>query len=115
MTRTTMPEYKQGDTYPDISDTIEDDSGPYDLTGASVRFIMSYTDGTAKVNSAATIAADQVTNRGRVSYTPGVNDMDTVGIFNWEWQVTLGNGRVQTIPNGAGRYYQLMVTADLGD
>ena len=92
---------KQGDLLPIITAVLKDAAGlPVDLSGLSVKFIMRqvYAD-TNKVNAAATVDADQVTNKGKVSYAWEGTDTDTAGVYWAEWQVMFSGSKPETFPN----------------
>jgi len=92
--------FKKGDTAPAIVAILLDGLGaPVSLVGATVKFHMQAQDGTVKVNATATIDPDQLTNKGKVSYTWGASDLDTVGVYLSEWEVTFLNGTKETFPN----------------
>lgn len=86
------------------------DGNPVDLTGATVRFIMRATDGTIKVDNAATIVGTPTAGRARYSW--GATDTNTVGTFEAEFEVTFGDGTKQTFPNRG--YIAVAVVEDLG-
>lgn len=92
---------KQNDLSPTIQATlIGPDGNPTDLTSCTVDFHMAdKTSGAVKVNAAATPDADQVTNKGVVTYAWAVGDTDTVGDYFAEWEVTLPSGKIVTYPN----------------
>lgn len=92
---------KQGDLLPAITAVLTDAAGqPVDLSGLSVKFIMRqiYAD-TNKINAAAIVDADQVTNKGKVSYTWQGTDTDTAGVYWAEWQVMFSGSKPETFPN----------------
>lgn len=82
-----------------ITKTIEDDLGPVNLTGATVRFHMkpSPESGlTTPVVSSAAAVVDAV--NGKVTYTWLSGDTAVAGVFDAEWEVTFAGGAVQTFP-----------------
>lgn len=86
--------------------TLIDDNGPIDLTGATVTFTMTSTAGTVKVNKQACVVLDQTVtaNRGVVTYAFTSLQTNTTGKYYGEWQVTLSNGEVLTIPSAPDPY-----------
>jgi len=96
---------KKGDTAK-LRVTLIDDNGAIDLTGASVTFTMTSTTGTVKVNKQACVVLDQsvITNRGIVTYAFQANQVNVTGKYYGEWQVTLSNGEILTIPSAPDPY-----------
>lgn len=90
---------KQNDTSPQIQATLKDsDNAVIDLSGATVRFHMkAYGATSTKVDAAATIVGDAV--NGVVKYVWQSGDTDTVGTYNAEFEVTYGDGNIETFPN----------------
>ena len=100
---------KEGDIGIPFAAVLKDNAGmPVDLTGASVDFVMALPNTIPKVNADATI--DDPTG-GEVSYTSGVTDLDTVGTYWVEWEVTFSGGQIQRFP-GDG-YNQVAVRPNL--
>jgi hypothetical protein len=90
---------KQGDTAPVATATLLDPSGDaVSLSGATVRFHMKDAT-TVIVDAAATPDADQVTNKGKVTYQWLTANTTTAGTFRAEWQVTFADATIQTFPN----------------
>ena len=96
---------KKGNTAIAIAVTLSDANGAVSLANATVRFRMRSWDGisspaggTAKVDAAATPDPDQVTNRGKVTYTWQAADVDTPGLYACEWEVTFSDGAKVTFP-----------------
>lgn len=85
------------DTDPPIDDTLMDeDRNAKDLTGASVDFIMKDpTASSAKVSAAATVVN---ASAGEVEYEWSSGDTDTTGWYKAEWEVTYGDGDIETFP-----------------
>jgi hypothetical protein len=102
---------KKNDTGSTIQATLTDASGAaVNLTGAAVKFTMTaYGATTPKVNkqTAAIITAAS----GIVAYTWQAGNLDTAGPYRAEFEVTFGNGAVQTFP-GTG-YLLIYISADL--
>lgn len=101
---------KRNDRSPSFTSTLEAPAGtPVDLTGCNVKFIMTKDgESSPKVNAAATI--DSVLD-GEVSYSWGVTDTDTAGLYRAEWEVTFAGGVKRTWP--AEDYLYINVQADL--
>lgn len=89
---------KQGDTYPPVEITVQDpDGNPLALpTGTTVRFHM----GTLRAG-ASFLGAGQVLDaaNGRILYQWQEGDTNTPGGFLAEFQLTLPDGRILTVPN----------------
>lgn len=100
---------KRNDTrpFPAVNLTY-DDGSPVVLSGASVVFKMHASDGSLKVNAAA-VVTDAA--NGGVEYQPVTGDFDEAGRFPAEWEVTFGDGTVQTFPTLAWDY--VIVRSDL--
>lgn len=90
---------KQNDTSPVVSAVLKDSNGAVkDLTAASVRFHMkAYQADSTKVDAAGTVVGDPT--EGVVKYVWQAGDTDTVGTYNAEFEVTYGDGSVETFPN----------------
>lgn len=102
---------KRNDTSPPITAELLDAAGAVvNLTGATVKFIMSPKgSSTPKVNAAAVVTNP---TGGTVSYTWQPADTDTHGTFVAEWECVFADGSKQTFPNS--RYLEVQVTRDLG-
>jgi hypothetical protein len=91
---------KQNDTAPVIEATLQLAGSSIDLTGATVKFHMAdKSSGAIKVNAAATPDPDQVSNKGKVSYTWISADLNTEGTYSAEWEITFASGKIMTVPN----------------
>lgn len=107
---------KQNDTWPPVqatlNQTIDGVESPIDLTGATVKFMMRPTSGgTAKVNAAAVLVAPATSGVVRYDWIAG--DTDTVDDYEYEWQITFGDGRVATVPTVG--YESLSVIDDIAE
>lgn len=89
---------KRGDTAVVFKDELAWSDGPQlDLTGCSVRFLMS--DNNAKtVVGTATITNAMLRE---VEYAVGANDLDTAGMFKQEWEVTFPGSVTLTVPTNS--------------
>ena len=111
-----MPEetfyIKANDTASFITRDLKDAFGaPVNVTGASVVFSMRVKPaGTLKVTrqTCAIVAA----GTGRVRYEWVAADTDTADEYEGEFQVTYGNGKIQTFPNDG--HIPVVVTDDIG-
>lgn len=111
---------KVGDLEPPLRRQIIDaETGlPFDLTGASAKYIMTEPDKTTgKINAAAVI--ETPVTSGFVRYDWQSGDTDTAGDFPSEFQITLLSGKKITFPSGqfepGKSYIYVLMTADLGD
>jgi hypothetical protein len=111
---------KKGDTAPPIRrQIIQASTGlPYDLTGATAKFIMNEEDKTTPIINAAAVIESPEGN-GFIRYDWQAGDTDKVGNFPAEFQITLSGGGVLTFPAGEfspGRsYIYVKITEDLGN
>lgn len=102
---------KRGDQLPSVEATLREPAAPgqigaeIDLTGATgVKFLCSNgVDAAAVIVSAA---------GGQVRYDWGTDETEEAGTFNGEFEITWGDGRKQTVPNG--EYIKVIIAADLG-
>ena len=105
---------KKGDLLPILDVTLEDANGAVDLSGAtSINFKMVLNDnlGSApKIDAAATPDPDQVTNKGKCTYTWASDDTDTVGVFYGEFEADYA-GKKLTFPNDS--YYIIAIVDDV--
>lgn len=79
--------YFKDTTSPSLTDTLG-----VDLTGATVKLRMRASDGTLKVDTAATIVTAAT---GAVRYDWGASDLNTAGEYLAWWRVTFGSGAIQ--------------------
>jgi transcriptional/translational regulatory protein YebC/TACO1 len=99
---------KQNDTRGAIKATLSNESGPVDLTGATVRFLMSKV-GKLKVNKQAII---QDAINGSVLVVFERVDTDESGLYQGEFEVTYSDSSVETFPNDG--YVLIEIKPDLG-
>lgn len=111
---------KQGDTWPAVGevDPIILKAGPpgsevaINLTGATIKFLARKVDdplttitGNCTIVGTATL--------GQVKYQWAVGDTAVAGDYQFEFQITFGDGRKGTAPTQG--YYTLTITDDIGD
>lgn len=91
----TITIYKDNQS-PSLEDTISINGAPFDLTGSTVKLRMRpERSSTLKVDAAATIVTPA---SGLVRYDWVAADVDTAGVFEAWWRVTLAGGDVQETP-----------------
>lgn len=93
--------YKQGDRLPaytaTLQQTVNGVTSAIDLTGLTVRLKMRAKGAASpKVNAVATIVS---AGAGTVSYAWGATDLDTVGTYLVEWEITYSGDRTLTVPS----------------
>lgn len=99
----------QGATAPAITATLVDQYGTVaNLTGASVKFVMTNAFYGNAVNAAATIVN---ATAGQVSYSWGTSDTSNPGLYGCQWQVVYSGGAQETYPQGY--YNQVSVSPAL--
>lgn len=103
-------EIKKGDRRPRYRVGLTANGGPVDLTGATaVRFMMKLgVSGTLKIDAPAIIVDAET---GVVEYHWAVDDTDTAGTFNIEFEVDW-SGEKQTFPSTG--YFTATINEDLG-
>jgi hypothetical protein len=100
---------KAGDAGSVIEAVLKENAAEVDLTGASVRFLMSDAQyGASKVNAPATIVTAAA---GAVAYDWQPGDLDTAGGFLAEFEVTFADGSIATFPSAG--YVEIRVIGDL--
>ncbi len=88
---------KRFDTYPPISVTLSDQSGPIDLTSASaVHMEMRSTQGTVIASLGCVIASAP---GGFVQHTWIAAETSMADTWSTEWEILWQSGGVQTVPN----------------
>ena len=98
---------KRNDTSPALQYTL---SPLTKLSGASVVFNMTDSDGIVKVSRGAVTVSDAV--NGVVDYLWLPADTDTAGLYLGEFEVTFADGTVETFPNATD--LGVLITRDLG-
>lgn len=101
---------KQNDTTPSIRATLENGNGDaVDLTGATVRFHMREIGQTTVTTDASAVLV--TANQGVVQYNWVADDTDAIGSFQGEFEVTYGDGTIETFPNNG--YIRVEITDDI--
>lgn len=86
----------QGSTSPPVTDTLQTNGAPINLTGASVRFQMRKENGAVNaVDSSATIVSPTA---GTVKYDWTSSDTANEGVFYGWWKATLSTGFIYQSP-----------------
>lgn len=107
---------KRGDTLPYLVATLSDDSGPVDLTGATVKFVLRQSRTRCATGEPAlllkkdAVVADPAS--GVVRYEWASGDTDTAGQFDGEFEVTFPSGGRWTFPSSG--YIPVNIGVDLG-
>lgn len=99
---------KRNDTKVNLKATLSNESGPVDLTGCRVRFVMSKRN-TVKMDKQALIQ-NGVT--GLVWVVFEQEDTSEAGTFSAEFEVTFPDERKETFPNEG--YILINIQSDLG-
>lgn len=101
---------KQNDTRAVTAILKDADGTAVDITGSSVVFNMRLEGSdTAKVSrGAATIVSAAA---GSVKYTFSGTDTDTIGSYDAEFEVTYGDGTVETFPSRG--YFKVKIEDDI--
>lgn len=100
---------KRGDTWPPLRATLEDADGPVDLTAATAVVLKLKSD-TLAVRSAPATVEDAVA--GAIFYVWESVTTAVAGSYQGEFEVTWGDGQVETFPNDA--YFTVEIMEDLG-
>lgn len=111
----TSKTYKRNDTGPPITITCLDGANPQNLTAATTaKFIMGTINaqGVASIKCQGTMTFDADRSTGRVTYDWGNTDLDTIGDYKAEVEITWSNGDKQTFPGNG--YLDIKVVGDLG-
>jgi hypothetical protein len=109
------------DEAPDLEAILEDEDGPMDLTGATVTINIAYASHSyyynpwkrIVTNGACVVDPDQVTNKGKVTWTPQPGDLTPAGQFGYTFRIVWGgSNRPQTVPPNT--YYPLTIKTQVG-
>jgi len=98
---------KRNDTKQLIEDTLLYAGAALDLTGTTVKFLMS--KGALRLSLPATISPTPTD--GKVSIQAVADIVDTEGEHRQEWEVTFADGKVLTVPSEG--YNTINIVADL--
>ena len=100
---------KQNDTKPDLQITVNDDQdAAIDVSNTTIAFHMNDSTGTSKVDSAGTIVTAA---SGIIKYIWATGDLDTIGTYNAEFQITFSDSSILTVPSKG--YLTIVVGAEL--
>lgn len=91
---------KQGARLPSLSDalthTVADVLTAFDLTGYTVRFVMTHTGTAAEISGAAVVVSAAA---GTVRYDWGAADTAVIGTYWGSWEVTeVATGKIAYFP-----------------
>ncbi|WP_176222087.1 BppU family phage baseplate upper protein [Tuberibacillus sp. Marseille-P3662] len=101
---------KQNDTKIALKAVLENESGAIDLTGATVRFLMSNYSRSENIIDGLGDIKDAV--NGEVWYVFSYDETDQAGIFKAEFEATFSDGRIETFPTED--YLTIEIIQDLG-
>lgn len=100
---------KVADTRPIIQGTLTDGAGAaVNVTGATIVLATKHQE---SGSTAAFTGAIVTATSGIVNYTFAASELDTVGFYDAEWQVTFSAGVVNSYPNTG--YFLIQVVDDL--
>lgn len=100
---------KQNDTKPDLQITVNDDQdAAIDVTDATIAFHMNDSAGTSKVDAAGAIVTAE---SGIIKYVWSTGDLDTIGTYNAEFQITFSDSSILTVPSKG--YLTIVIGAEL--
>lgn len=102
--------FKQGDRLPSLAVTaVQSDGTAYDLTGATVVFNMRDAEtGTVKVSRSAAVLVSGAA--GTLRYDWASADLDTVGLYEGEFEATISSRKLTIPTNG---YISIRVLDDI--
>jgi hypothetical protein len=104
---------KQNDTWPPMEAALSDQGGPIDLTTASsVALKMRGTKrtGAVSVSGPCTVLAPPMD--GVVMHEWDATETAVADFYNAEFEITWGDGSIQTVPNSG--YFYIDIQDDLG-
>ena len=87
----------QNDTkFTKVFDVVDRNGDAFDLTGQSAILFKMFLDdaSSSKIDSAMSVVGAETS--GQVQYTFQDGDLDTVGIYNAEIEITFSSGKIQT-------------------
>lgn len=101
---------KQGDTYPFLRAYLHMATGKaIRLSGASVRLVVKDDKDNIKISKSANIMDEE---KGYVEYRWSSADTSTPGVYRGEFEVTLQNGSIVSVPNDG--YFTINIVKELG-
>jgi hypothetical protein len=106
---------KQGDTVPNIPFQVFQPDGvtPANLTGATVRIVVRTKGGnnaTPVLFKKPCVLTSAATGVGYYDWETG--DTSAAGAFEYEFEITYGDGEIQTVP--VDSYLDLVIVDDIG-
>lgn len=106
-----MFQIKQNDTKVNLKATLSNESGPVDLTGCTVRFLMlGYGKSELKINRETTLIQDAA--NGIVWFVFETGDTAEAGHYKAEFEVSFPDGRKETFPSNG--FITIEIKSDLG-
>lgn len=101
---------KQGDTYPPLRAYLHMANGsPIRLAGANVKLIVKDEKDNEKTNKSVNIVNE---DKGYIEYKWETTDTSIPGEYRGEFEVTLQNGAIVTVPNDG--YFVINIVKELG-
>jgi hypothetical protein len=83
------------------------------LAGATVRYTLKeFFSGGLKINRATATIRDQSLYPGEVYYQFVAADVDTIGTYVEEWEITYADGLKETFPARVPQYVQIVADYD---
>lgn len=100
---------KQGDTYPPLRAYLHMANGtPIRLAGSTVRLIVKDEKDNIKISKSANIINE---DKGYIEYKWAKTDTSIPGEYRGEFEVTLQNGAIVTVPNDG--YFIINIVKEL--
>jgi hypothetical protein len=103
---------KQNDTFPPLVVTVEDASGPVDLTGSTVELWFRRQADSSVFHGTASLL-NQSTNTGQAEYQWIPTDTAVKGVILFEVRVTFVDTRRMTLP--VSGYFSVVVIDDIDE
>jgi hypothetical protein len=88
---------KAGDTFPALVTTLEENSGPLDLTGAGTITMRMASNSVSMTDLECSIVGDPT--NGVVEYEWDAGDTATPGTYKVDFLIDFGSGQLQSAPN----------------